>query len=99
MMGIDFSPAVHHNGDMQYRSSNGKKLDFNQIAKAVVDLATGDTPPEAPPAPADDGKNPHAVALGRMGGLKGGKARAEKLTRKQRVAIAKKAAAARWRKR
>jgi hypothetical protein len=43
-------------------------------------------------------KNPHAVALGRMGGLKGGKARAEKLSPRKRKAIAKKAAEARWNK-
>jgi hypothetical protein len=41
-------------------------------------------------------KNPAAVALGRMGGLKGGKARAAKLSAKKRKAIAKKAAKARW---
>ena len=41
-------------------------------------------------------KNPAAVALGRLGGLKGGKARAAKLSAKQRTASAKKAAAARW---
>jgi hypothetical protein len=43
-------------------------------------------------------KNPAAVALGRLGGLKGGKARARKLTPKQRSAIARRAAAARWQK-
>jgi hypothetical protein len=47
-------------------------------------------------APADDGKNPAAVALGRLGGLKGGKARAKALSAKRRAAIAKKAARARW---
>ncbi len=41
-------------------------------------------------------KNPHAVALGRLGGLKGGKARAKKLSKKRRIEIAKLAAAARW---
>ena|SRR6267142_2590948 len=45
-----------------------------------------------------DGKNPLAVALGRMGGLKGGKARAEKLTDKERQESARKAATARWSK-
>lgn len=45
-----------------------------------------------------EGKNPAAVALGRLGGKKGGKARAEKLTPEQRREIAKKAAAARWAK-
>jgi hypothetical protein len=57
-----------------------------------VDQATGQALPEK----ADDGKNPAAVALGRLGGLKGGKARAKKLTKSQRSAIARKAAAARW---
>lgn len=44
-------------------------------------------------------KNPHAVALGRLGGKKGGKARAEKLTPEQRSEIARKAVQARWAKR
>ena len=42
-------------------------------------------------------KNPAAVALGRLGGLKGGRVRAERLTGAERTEIAKKAAAARWR--
>ena len=46
----------------------------------------------------DNGKNPAAVALGRLGGLKGGKARALKLTAQQRQEIARKAAEARWNK-
>jgi hypothetical protein len=50
--------------------------------------------PEHPPA-----KNPHAVALSKLGAAKGGKARAESLTPKQRSKIAKKAAKARWKKR
>jgi hypothetical protein len=57
--------------------------------------------PEIIPGPArdaSDGKNPAAVALGRRGGLKGGKARAAKLTKEQRSEIAKKAASARWKK-
>jgi len=45
------------------------------LAKSVVDDATGQAEPE--PEPANDGKNPAAVALGRLGGLKGGKAREE----------------------
>jgi len=66
--------------------------DTNQIAKAIVDLSTGEATEES----RDSGKNPAAVALGRLGGLKGGKARAEKLSKKKRVEIAKKAAASRW---
>jgi hypothetical protein len=46
-----------------------------------------------------EGKNPHAAALGRLGGLKGGRARAATLTAKQRRDIASKAARARWHKR
>ena len=66
--------------------------DTNQLAKSIVDLTTGD----AKEANRDEGKDPAAVALGRKGGLKGGKARAEKLTPEQRSEIAKKAAKARW---
>ena len=53
-----------------------------------------DNPPAAPEAPPE--KNPAAVALGRMGGLKGGKARAASMTKERRAEIAKKAAVARW---
>ena len=71
--------------------------DTNQLAKAIVDLATGERIEAL--AVEDEGKNPHAVALGRLGGLKGGKARAKKLTKEQRVKIAKAGAKARWGKR
>lgn len=75
----------------------GKKpqtLDTNQFAARILELATGE--PVGPPATEKATKDPAAVALGRKGGLKGGKARAAKLTPKQRSAAAKKAAAARW---
>jgi hypothetical protein len=68
--------------------------DTNQLAKLVVGIATGEVE-EAKP---DAGKDPAAVALGRKGGLKGGAARAAKLTSKQRSAIARKAAKTRWHK-
>lgn len=67
-----------------------RPLDPNQLAKLVTDIATG----QADDCDPDKGKDPAAVALGRKGGLKGGKARAKKLTAKQRSAIAKKAAKA-----
>jgi hypothetical protein len=67
--------------------------DFNQIAFEVVQKAIGEMPKEEPPDPQ---KNPAAVTLGRLGGLKGGKARAEKLSPAKRKAIAKKAALKRW---
>lgn len=66
--------------------------DTNQLAHMIAQLATG----ELDDLKTDDGKDPAAVALGRKGGLKGGKARAKKLTAKERSAIAKKAANARW---
>lgn len=66
--------------------------DPNQLAKLIVDLSTGEAQDQNP----DAGKNPAAVALGRLGGLKGGKARAEALSTAQRRGIAKKAAKARW---
>ena len=77
---------------MPSRSSKKRPADLNRRAKLIVDIATG----EVEDKPDDEGKNPHAVALGRMGGLKGGRARAEKLSAAKRKAIAKKAAKARW---
>lgn len=68
--------------------------DANQLAKAVVDIATGEKEDVVP----QNTKNLHAVELGRLGGLKGGKARAKKLSKKKRVEIAKKAAMIRWKK-
>jgi len=67
--------------------------DANQLAKLIADIATGETTKEP-----ETTKNPAAVALGRLGGLKGGKARAESLTKEKRSEIAKKAAAGRWKK-
>jgi len=72
--------------------SSKRPRDLNQLARRLVQEATGDAPPE-PPAPA---KDPAAVALGRRGGLKGGKARADKLTAEQRSEAARQAAQARW---
>jgi hypothetical protein len=68
--------------------------DINQRAFLTVQIATGQiTPaPEDKPRP----KNPAAVALGKLGASKGGKARAAKLTPSQRKKIAKRAALARW---
>lgn len=66
--------------------------DPNQLAKLITDIAAGDVED----TPREDGKNPHAVALGRMGGMKGGKARAEALSKRRRAEIARKAARARW---
>jgi hypothetical protein len=62
-----------------------------QLAKLIVDIATGVVEDRL-----EDTRNAAAVELGRLGGLKGGKARAAKLSAKQRSASAKKAAKARW---
>lgn len=79
-------------------SRASKRRDFTQIAKAILDSATGEGPKVVPPGtpPENDTRNPHALALSKLGASKGGKARAEKLSKAKRQAIAKKAAAKRW---
>ncbi len=79
-----------NNLSMPNRSSNQK--DTQQLARSVLDAIV----PDAEPKEDQPKKNPAAVALGRLGGLKGGKARAASLSKKKRSEIAKKAAAARW---
>jgi hypothetical protein len=76
---------------MPKRSRTGKP-DVNQMASNLIDAISGDLSAEQP----DTGKNPAAVALGRLGGLKGGKARAAALSKRRRIQIARKAAAKRW---
>jgi len=77
------------------KRSRKKPSDVNQLAKSIVDEATME---ELLQKATEDGKNPAAVMLGRLGGLKGGKARAAKLSAAQRREIAKKAANTRWQK-
>jgi hypothetical protein len=60
-----------------------RPADMNQLAKAIVDIATGEAEESAPPR-------------GRPGGLKGGAARSQRLTPEQRKAIARKGAKTRW---
>lgn len=67
--------------------------DLNLLAKKIVDLATEGERAEEP-----SDKNPHAVALGRLGGKKGGPARAKKMSAEERKEAARKAAKARWSK-
>ena len=71
-----------------------RPTDTNQRAKLIMEIATGQESEQD----LNNGKNPAAVYLGRLGGLKGGKARAEKLTPAKRKKIAKKAAKTRWEK-
>lgn len=76
------------------KKTTKRPSDQNKLAKLVVDQLTGaEEPPKDSPV-----KNPAAVALGRLGGLKGGKARAKKMTAEERSASARKAAKARWAK-
>jgi hypothetical protein len=82
-------------------SKKSKPIDISQLARAIVEEATGESlaahalPKEPTKEPAHE-KNPNAVALGKLGGKKGGPARAKKLNPEQRKAIAQKAARVRW---
>lgn len=77
------------------KRSSKRPRDLNQLASRLVNEATGAEPrTEREP---EREKDPAAVSLGRRGGLKGGAARAKKLSAEQRSEIAKKAAATRWR--
>jgi len=92
--GLALGNQTVHTSSMPRRSSKDRYFAVN--AFRVVEQAIGEhmdgTPLEEPNA----GKNPAAVALGRLGGAKGGRARADKLSAAKRKAIAKKAAATRW---
>jgi hypothetical protein len=93
---VDISSLVDswHNQYMPTRSSTDR--DFAVNAFRVVEQAIGEHMDGTPLEDPDAGKNQAAVALGRLGGRKGGKARAAKLSPEQLRAIAKKAAASRW---
>jgi hypothetical protein len=85
---------------MPDRSKNKRPRDPNELAHQVFLESIGEAPKFNPDEakPADPAKNPNAVALGRLGGLVGGHARAAKLGPKKRSQIAAKAAKARWKK-
>ena len=72
------------------KRSSKKHIDINQLASSIVDEATAEIIRNSPE------KNPAAVMLGRIGGLKGGRARAQSLSARKRAEIAKQAALARW---
>jgi hypothetical protein len=82
-------------------SKKSKPRDISQLARAIVEEATGESligqpSPKDPHQKPTRQKHPGAVALGKLGGKKGGPARAKKLSAEQRKAIAQKAARARW---
>jgi hypothetical protein len=83
---------------MPTRSSKPKDHDFATNARRVVERAIGEHLDGTPLEDPNKGKNPAAVALGKLGGAKGGRARADKLTAEQRTDIARTAASARWKK-
>lgn len=80
-----------YRGSMPDRSRK-RPTDLNSLAASIVADSTDENKPETP----EDTRDPAAVALGRKGGLKGGRARAAKLTPEQRSEIARRAAVARW---
>jgi hypothetical protein len=84
---LDLAGELVDDSGMPKRSS----MDVNQIAARVVEISTGE-----PIRPQQ--KNAAAVSLGRLGGLKGGRARADKLTPEERRGIAQQAAKQRWAK-
>ena len=95
-------PQLWHTWGMHTRSSKKAKpqkeaLDINQLAaKILAAVASNSAQNDKQIETLPESKNPAAVALGRLGGLRGGKARAAKLSAKRRAQIARKAAAARW---
>src|ERR1700687_2853167 len=92
--GLPADPESWHDGAMPKRSN--PKRDFMEVARSVVEHAIGEQMDGSPlPEPEPDTRNPHAVALGSMGGKKGGRARAAKLSKTKRKQIAKRAASAR----
>lgn len=84
-----------HAEGMPERTRKKSPRDTNLLAKSILDAATGDAPVEAKP---EREKNPAAVALGKLGGAKGGLARAKALSSERRREISQRAARARWKK-
>lgn len=76
---------------MTMKTTRKKHPDLAELAYAIVKEATEEKPLEP-----EDTRNPAAVTLGRLGGLRGGPARKEKLSAERRKEIAQKAARARW---
>ena len=76
--------------------AKSKDRDFFVNARRVVELAIGEQMDGKPLPDPNKGKNPASVAAGKLGGAKGGRARAQVLTAEQRVAIARQAAKKRW---
>ena len=85
-------------GDLKTANQKRRSLELALAVNAarMVDQPVGERAGDGPRPDPNEGKNPHAVALGKLGGAKGGRARAKALTPGKRTAIAKAAAKARW---
>lgn len=88
--------TMWHNCTVPSRSSKPRDHDFVTSGRRIVEKLIGEKLDGTPLDNPNAGKNPAAVALGKLGGAKGGAARAAALSARQRKAIAKKAARARW---
>lgn len=91
--GLCVTAQAYHMSAMPDSKRLARPRDPNQLAKLIADIATGETSDRLT---TDDGRDLAAVMMGRLGGLKGGKARADALTPERRSEIAQRAAAARW---
>nr|VFK32847.1 MAG: hypothetical protein BECKMB1821G_GA0114241_11285 [Candidatus Kentron sp. MB]VFK35556.1 MAG: hypothetical protein BECKMB1821I_GA0114274_11275 [Candidatus Kentron sp. MB]VFK77391.1 MAG: hypothetical protein BECKMB1821H_GA0114242_11325 [Candidatus Kentron sp. MB] len=88
---IDAALMSAHTGDIMHKRSSASYPDLSQTARRTADETADDNHEAGLPE-----KNPAAVALGRLGGIKGGVARAKKLSARERSRIARVAASARW---
>ena len=91
--GLSYTAQAYHMTSMTDSKRLPRPRDPNQLAKLIADIATGETDDRLL---TDDGRDLAAVLMGRRGGLKGGRARAEALSPEKRRAIARQAAEARW---
>lgn len=88
---MDTADGYPQSMDMPDRSRSTRPRDLNQLAASIVEEAV-----DGDPRTGETGKDPAAVALGRKGGLVGGRRRAATLSPERRAEIAKAAAKARW---
>ena len=91
--GLSYTAQAYHRALMVKSKRPVRPRDPNQLAKLIADIATGE---KSDSPVTDDGRDIAAVLLGRKGGLKGGRARADRLSPERRQEIAKAAALARW---
>jgi len=96
MISTEVASAPNPWHDVLMAKRSGQKRDFMEVARGIVEQAIGEQMNGTPLENPIDTRNPNAVALGQLGGRKGGQARAKSLTPARRKRIAKEAAKARW---